>query len=137
LPNVYLAYHRASVRQRVCLTCSLGLDEYVHGWLGEDFAYVGGHHRDQVRPLLWPWLLERGYACAADEGQLDGFLNRLGRRPALLRPGIRLERTWSWGDAAGLDRRGALASEVRDAVTEVLTVLDEPLPPGCQARHPR
>lgn len=136
-PNVYLAYRFASISQRVYLTCDLGLDEYVHGWLGEDFAYVGGHHAGQVRPVLWPWLLERGYASAADESQLAGFLERLGKRDAHLRPGIGLQRTWGWEDTAGLDRRDILVGEVRSAVTGVLSVLDEPLPPGCQARHPR
>ena len=83
------------------------------GWLGEDFAYVGGHQRGQVRPVLWPWLLERGYAGAADESQLAGFLDRMGKRDAHLRPSIGLQRTWSRVDAAGLDRRGILAGEVR------------------------
>jgi hypothetical protein len=30
-----------------------------------------------------------------------------------------------------LDERGALVSEVRTAVAELLTALDEPLPPAC------
>jgi hypothetical protein len=30
-----------------------------------------------------------------------------------------------------LDERGALVSEVRNAVAELLTALDEPLPPAC------
>jgi hypothetical protein len=136
-PNPHLAYRFASVLQRVYLTCDLGLGEYVHGWLGEDFGYVGGHHCGQVRPVLWPWLLERGYADMADKSQLDGFLARLGKRDAHMRPGIGLERTWSREDATAMDRRGILAGEVRSAVTEVLSVIDEPLPPGCQARRQR
>jgi hypothetical protein len=73
----------------------------------------------------------------ADESQLDGFLGRLGRRDAHLRPSVGLQRTWSRQNATSLSRRGVLPGEVRSAVTEVLSVLDEPLPPGCQARHPR
>jgi hypothetical protein len=34
-------------------------------------------------------------------------------------------------DAADLDKRGALPGEVRAAVGELLTALDEPLPPAC------
>jgi hypothetical protein len=30
-----------------------------------------------------------------------------------------------------LHERGALASEIRTAITELLTALDEPLPPAC------
>jgi hypothetical protein len=135
-PNVYLAYRFAAIPQRVYLTCGLHLDEYVRGWLGEDLARAGGHHRDEIRPVLWPWLLERGYAGTADEGALAGFLSRLGKRDAHLRPGIALQRTWSQAEAAGLNRRGGLGGELRAAVTEVLGVLDEPLPPAC-AQRPR
>jgi hypothetical protein len=35
-----------------------------------------------------------------------------------------------------MGQRGALVGELRAAVTEVLGVLDEPLPPACSARHP-
>ena len=129
-PNVHLAYRLASIRQRVYLTCGLGLAEYVHGWLGEDFAHVGGCHHDQVRRVLWPWLLEHRYADPRDERSLG---DRLGRRDAHLRPGIGLQRTWSWADPAALDQGGALGGEVRSAATQVLSVLDEPLPPACPA----
>jgi hypothetical protein len=134
--NLYLAYRFASVSQRVYLTCNLGLEEYVRGWLGEDFAFVGGHHRDRVRPVLWPWLLERGYASAADGTLLPGFLDRLGKRDAHLRPGIGLQRSWSSAEAASLDGADALAEELRAAITEILGVLNEPLPPACAARRP-
>ena len=132
-PNVHLAYRFASILQRIYLTCELDLNEYVRGWLGDDFKYVGGHHYGQVRSVLWPWLLEREYADPADESQLDGFLDRLGKREAHLRPSVGLQRTWGRQEATSLAQRGLLAAEVRSAVTEVLNVLDEPLPPGCQA----
>ena len=102
-PHVHLAYHSASILQRVYLHCDLDLDEYVHRWLGEDFEYVRGYHCDHVRPVLWPWLRERGYASDPDESQLPGFLDRLGKRDAHLRPAIRIKRTWSRAEAASLD----------------------------------
>jgi hypothetical protein len=37
--------------------------------------------------------------------------------------------------AVDLDERGALASEVRTAVVELLAALDEPLPPACTDEH--
>ncbi len=134
-PHVHLAYFRAHILQRVYLTCDLDLDEYVHGWLGNDFPYIRGYHRDEV-PDLWEWLLKRGYARGTDESHLPGFLDRLGKRDAHLRAGIRIERTWSDAEAVRLDQRGALASELRAAITELLGVLDEPLPPACAARRP-
>lgn len=108
----------------------------MHGWLGNDFAYVRGYRCDRVRPDLWPWLLERGYRSLKDESQLAGFLDRLGKRDAHLRPGIEIQRTWSRAGAASLDQRGALTGGLRAAVTELLGVLDEPLPPACAVRRP-
>ena len=134
-PHVHLAYRSASFLQRLYLTCDLDLDEYVHGWLGKDFAYIRGYHRDEI-PDLWEWLLKRGYARGTDESHLPGFLDRLGKRDAHLRAGIRIERTWSRAEAVSLDQRGALAGELRAAITELLGVLDEPLPPACAARRP-
>jgi hypothetical protein len=135
-PFVHLAYWHASIPERVYLTCDLGLDEYVHRWLREDFEKVGGHDRDKVRSDLWPWLLARKYARVTDESKLAGFLDRLAvakQRYAHLRPAIRIERTWSGAEAASLYQRGALAGELRAAVTELLGVLREPLPPACAA----
>jgi hypothetical protein len=135
-PIVHLAYRFAAVPQRIYLTCDLGLNEYVRRWEGDDFAYVGGHHPDQVRPVLWPWLLERGYASRKDESQLPEFLNRLGKRDAHLRPGIRIQRTWSKAETTSMDQRGTLVGELRAAITELLGVLEESLPPACAApRH--
>jgi hypothetical protein len=88
--------------------------------------------------VLWPWLLERGYADVTDESRLAWFLDRLGKlkRDAHLRPGIGLKRTWSRAEAAAMGQNGALVGELRATVTEVLGVLDEPLPPACAARYP-
>jgi hypothetical protein len=61
------------------------------------------------------------------EPKIEAFITRLGKRPAFLRPGIALERLWPWPDAEELDRRGALANEISDAITDVLTTLREPL----------
>jgi hypothetical protein len=125
-PNVHLAYRLASIDQRLYSHCSLGLTEYIHNWLGEDFSQVGGHHRAHVRDRLWPWLQQRRYADPRDDGLLDKFLDRLGRRDAHLRPSITLQRTWRWAEAADLNQRRTLASEIRNAAAEVLTTLNEP-----------
>ena len=137
-PNVYLGHWRDSIPQRVYLSCGLGLEEYVLGWEGGDFAFVGGYQPEQIRPVLWPWLLERRYADVTDERRLAWFLDRMGKlkRDAHLRPGIGLQRIWSRAEAAGMGQRGALVGELRAAVTEVLGVLDEPLPPACAGRRP-
>ena len=136
-PNVHLAYWHARIPERVYLTCDLSLAEYVHRWLGEDFGSVGGHPRDSIRAVLWPWLLERRYADPGDEHELDEYIDRLyrGSRDAHLRPSIELRRTWSREEAVDLDHRGALVGELRSAVTEVLSMLNEPLPPASAAQR--
>lgn len=110
----------------------------MRGWAGGDFAFVGGHQPGQVRPVLWPWLLEREYAGVTDESHLAGFLDRMGKlkRDAQLRPGVGFQRTWSRADAAGMGQRGTPVGVLSATVTEVLGVLDEPLPPARATRHP-
>ncbi len=129
-PNVHLAFRNAPVAQRLYLHCHLEITEYIHRWSGNDFAQIRAHHYNDIRENLWPWLRERQYAGPEDDQQLDAFLKRLGRRDVHLRPGIEVRRIWPWPHAVDLDERGALASEVRTAVAELLTALDEPLPPS-------
>lgn len=130
-PNVHLAFRNSAGGQRLYLHCHLPVDEYVRRWSGGDFAQVGEHSSDEVRQRLWPWLRDRQYAAPEDDHDLDGFLGRLGRRPAHLRPGIKIRRFWPWAHAVEADERGMLASEVRAAITELLTALGQPLPPAC------
>ena len=130
-PNVHLAFWNAPVAQRLYLHCHLQIAEYIHGWSGNDLDQIGAHHYNDIRENLWPWLRERRYAGPEDDQQLDVFLKRLGRRDVHLRPSIAVRRIWPWPHAVDLDEHGALVSEVRTAVAELLTALDEPLPPAC------
>jgi len=57
--------------------------------------------------------------------------NKLSNVGGDLRPGIEVQRIWPWAHAVDLDERGALASEVRTAVAELLAALDEPSLPAC------
>lgn len=128
-PNLYLAYRGArTAAQRLYPKGTLGTDEYITRWTGDHFSWVGGHSYDEVRTRLWPWLREHGYASEEDDDRLDAFLEGLGRRDAHLRPGVAISRSWRWTEAEELDERGELAAEVRKAVIELLTALDEPLP---------
>jgi hypothetical protein len=133
-PNVHLAFWQAPPTQRLYLDCQLGITEYVRRWSGDDFAQIRAYRYDEIRENLWPWLRQRQYASPQDDQRLDTFLERLGHRDAHLRPSIRVWHTWPWTQAVGLDDRGALVSNVRTAVTELLTALDEPLPPACTSR---
>jgi hypothetical protein len=130
-PNVHLAFRNAPVPQRLFMHCHLEITEYVRRWSGNDFAQIRAHHYDHIREDLWPWLRERQYAGPEDDQQLDAFLERLGRRDVHLRPGIEVRRIWPWPHVVDLDERDVLVGEVRNAVAELLTALDEPLPPAC------
>ena len=136
-PNVHLAYRWSRERERLYLHCRLSVSEYVLRWTGEDWTQIREHRYDDIRENLWPWLRERQYAGPEDDQQLDAFLKRLGRgRNAHLRPGIVIWRIWPWPQAVDLDERGALVGQVRTAVAELLTALDEPLPPACTGSTP-
>jgi hypothetical protein len=125
-PQPLLGFRNAPVRTRVYLTCELDPGEYARRWQGEDWKQVGAHHRSHVRERLWPWLLQRGYATAADEARIDPFLRALGRRFAHLRPSMHVQRTWEWQQAQRLDDEGLLAGEIHAALDRVLALLDEP-----------
>lgn len=132
-PNPHLAYRGArTVQQRLHPTCRLELAEYIRRWAEEDLDQVRAHPHDEVRDRLWPWLEERGYADPSDRELLDGFLDMLGRRHAHLRPGVLVRRRWPWDDAVELDEAGELVNEVATAIRELLTALNEPLPPALE-----
>jgi hypothetical protein len=129
-PNVHLAFWNAPVAQRLYLSCRQDISQYTGNWADRDFAFAGAFSGDKIRESLWPWLRERQYAAPEDDLRLETFLKRLGKRDAHLRPSIRVCRTWPWPLATELDERGTLVTDIRNAVTELLHLLDEPLPAG-------
>jgi hypothetical protein len=131
-PNVHLAYMGADIYRRLYLHCAYGTAEYIHRWLGADFDHVRSYSREAVQESLWPWLLERRYATAAyDKQGFIRFLADLKGHDAYLRPGIQLKRVWPWDSVLAPGGREAVVGEIRAAVGEVLTMLDEPTPPAC------
>lgn len=131
VPNPHLAFIWATPDQALYTHCELDLVEYVRRWSREDFEQIRAHAPETVRDQLWPWLRNQGYASADDDQWLDAYLDQLGRRDAHLRPGIEARRRWPWAEPVALDDRGVLAGQIMDAVSQILTALEEPLPPGC------
>ncbi len=125
-PQPLLGYRNAPVRSRVYLTCTLGAAAYARRWQGEDWEQVGAHHHNYVMSELWPWLLARGHASECDLEPVRAFSASLGRRFAHLRPAMHAMRTWALEEAEELDEDGRLAAQIREAVSEVLSVLEEP-----------
>jgi hypothetical protein len=130
-PQPLLGYRNAPVRSRVYLTCTLDAAAYAGRWQGEDWERVGAHHRNYIMGDLWPWLLARGFASPADLEAVETFVASLGRRFAHLRPSMHVTRSWALEEAEELDEDGRLAAQVREAIGEVLRILQEPqLPDG-------
>jgi hypothetical protein len=125
-PQPLLGYRNAPVRSRVYLTCTLAPAAYARRWQGEDWEQVGAHHHNHMMGKLWPWLLARGYASSSDLQPVEQFVASLGRRFAHLRPAMHVTRRWALELAEELDEDGRLAAQVRETVSEVLQILEEP-----------
>lgn len=122
----HLAFRNSRASQRLYTNPVISVEDYIARWAGADGRRIGQHEADAVRRGLWPWMLERGYASPTDEPELEPFLARLGRRPAHLRPGLRLLRRWRRDEVEALHRRGALANEIRSAVNRLLVAVGDP-----------
>jgi hypothetical protein len=74
-----------------------------------------------VRKVVWPWLKQRRYADDGDDGVLPQFLAYLGKRPAHLRPGLRIRKRWL--------RAAEQTRAIRDEVNAIRRAAGEtPLP---------
>ena len=102
------------------------MDEYAHRWEVADRRWIGQYKAEDVRHTLWPWLEERRYAAGTDDEVLEYFLAILGRRPAHLRPGLRLHHRWDADAVRALAGSGELAATIRRAVNAVFSAADEP-----------
>ena len=132
-PSPHLAFRNASPPLRLYMAPHLDAAEYARRWEEGDLERVGAHARADVRVELWPWLKSRGYVSDGDDSVLKEWLDtRLGNRPALLRPGLRLKRTWP-GNALAPGEASALAEEIRADVDSILAAAHEPLLPASQS----
>lgn len=127
-PRPHLAFWLSSTDERVYLNPTLGLEEYVARWAGPDGEQIGQHDADTIHSDLWPWLLKRGFASAEDEALLGPFVVRLKarKRPAHLRPGLRLLHRWDRENVAELRSGGELSGEIRGAVNKLLVAVGDP-----------
>ena len=124
----HLAFRNAAWQRRLYLNPTITVSGYVSQWAGADGRRIGQHDPDTIRTGLWPWLIERGYASEKDTPELEPFLLRLGKRPAHLRPGLRLLRRWSREEVIALRSENRLVEEIRGKVNRLLgSVGDGPL----------
>jgi hypothetical protein len=72
-------------------------------------------------------LKSRGYVSDRDDSVLEEWLDtRLGNRPALLRPGLRLKRTWPGDALASPGEASELAEQICSDVDAILGAAQEP-----------
>jgi hypothetical protein len=126
IPSPHIAYYTAPGARRLYMRPSVAPLEYAGCWEDEDgFGRIGNHTREDVEHELWPWLKQRGFADDSDDIVLRRFLDEyLGKRPAQMRPGLRLRRVWAPAEVAQLG--SALAETIRGEFDAVFAVADEP-----------
>jgi hypothetical protein len=125
-PSPHIAFFTARPAVRLYMYPLLDAAEYARRWEHGDLEWVRQFPREEVRAVLWPWLKDRGYATDSDDPVLEQFLPGLGRRPAHLRPGLRLKHRWDTEAIRGLGGRAFLAEEIRRHVNAILAAAEEP-----------
>jgi hypothetical protein len=121
-PSPHLAFRNSPAARRLYMAPEVDASEYAGRWEDRDLEWVGAHSAADVRRRLWPWLKSRGYAADADDEVLEEWLSeRLGNRPALMRPGLRLKRRCDPDTGAETLRR---------EIDAILTAAGEPVLPA-------
>jgi hypothetical protein len=128
-PNFHLAYRIAQPRQRWYPQRYLEGRQYIRQW-ADDFLHrrAGGRTRQEIAdPAFGRWLVDRNYARPEDLPNLDDWLERLSPRIQFhIRPGVEILRTWDVREAVSRDRAGEFVTDVRRAIDQILSALDEP-----------
>jgi hypothetical protein len=121
----HLAFFTAPASRRLYMSPDVDPAEYAKRWEGSDARWIGEHSVDDLRSTLWPWLKQRGYATAADDGVLAEFIRLLGRRGAHLRPALRFHRRWGAAEVRAT-AESELADRIREDVNAVIAAAGEP-----------
>lgn len=115
----HLAFFTAPAARRLYMEPEIDPREYARRWEGPDARWIGQHEPEELRSSLWPWLKQRGYVSDHEDRVLKEWIPLLGRRPAHLRPALRLHRRWHAAEVRELPER-ELAARIRGDVNAVL-----------------
>jgi hypothetical protein len=106
----------------------LSVDDYCNYWLREI-----GTTREVPRSewdAYWKHLESAEIVTSSERAAFDATFTQSQRKKATPRPGLRCEIAWPLADAERLDSRGALVSEVRSCLNQLLAALRAPLIAG-------
>ena len=136
-PSPHLAYHTSPPSRRLYLRPSAPPRDYVLRWEDADgLQRIGNHTRADVEGELWPWLKRQGFADDGDDIELRRFLDAyLLRRPAHMRPGLRLRRVWPLAETRDLG--AALADAIRTEFEALFAAVGEPGLSGARVPYPQ
>lgn len=130
-PSPQIAFRNSHPSQRLYMSPQIDAADYAQRWQDGDLKHIGQYQRSEVRTRLWRWLKSRDYATDSDDQILDEFLaERLGKRPAYLRPGLRLKRRFELGALRTAARHCGTAAEIRRDLDAILTAAREPALPA-------
>jgi hypothetical protein len=125
-PSPHMGFFNSQAALRLYMAPDIDATEYARRWEETDTEWIRQFPREDVRDVLWPWLKERGYANAGDDWALEQFLAGLGRRPAHMRPGLRLKRRWDAETIREFGGHHDLALAIRSDVNAILAAAGEP-----------
>lgn len=109
----------------------LDVDAYIDIWVQE--IPKTGQVRRSEWDRYWRWLVEQKIVLPDARDDFRIHFDGTDRQSATPRPGLQLQRAWPRSEAENVDQvRGRLAALVRDALTQAIEALHEPVifPPG-------
>lgn len=126
--NFHLAYWLAAPARRWYPQRRLTGPDYIHQWVQDCRRGRAGRRpvEEIDAPSFRQWLIDRTYASPRELLSLDAWRDKLPRDHFDIRPGAQMMKTWQRTYAFAPERKGEFAVEVRHAIDQVLSALDEP-----------
>jgi hypothetical protein len=126
--NFHIGYRFSRSFQRWYPTRHLSGIDYVRQWVEDVHHNAGQRTREQIQTNgFHTWLTERHYAKKKDLKRLDEWIEQESPgRKFHLRPSVQIARSWDLPQAAKLDAEGEFGHQVKTAIDQILTAVNEP-----------
>lgn len=126
-PSPHIAYFNSQSSSRLYMSPPIAIAplDYVACWEDGDALRRLRYPRAAIKPQLWRWLKQQGFADDGDDAELQRFLDEYLRLPeADMRPGLRFRRVWPFAQADELGP--ALADTIRSEFDALFAHAHEP-----------